>query len=460
MFIDEAKIHVRGGRGGDGLISFRREKFRPKGGPDGGDGGKGGDVILRASRSLNTLIQFRDRVHFRAGDGENGGRNRRAGAHGSDLVISVPIGTVVKDPQTGEILADLAAEGEEFCAARGGEGGWGNAHFATATRQAPKFCERGEPGEERWLLLELKLLADVGIIGYPNVGKSTLISKVSAARPKIAPYPFTTLEPHLGVVRLDSDADDSAAFTLVDIPGLIEGAHAGKGLGARFLRHVERARLLLHLVDLSGAEGRDPLEDYQKINRELRAFSPALAERPQLVAGNKADLLNPEEVARIVERFAAEGIELHPISALTGSGVRELMALCYRRLDELGLRPERLEPGLERGAEEAPQRREVRIYRLPREPELLIEREGEGFVLKGRGVRHLSRLVIRDRTGVEYLEEELDRLGVLQELRRMGAKEGDLIKFGGSELKFKYHPTLTGGSLSAIFRDESEKRGR
>ncbi len=444
MFIDEAKIYVQGGKGGDGLISFRREKYRPKGGPDGGDGGKGGDVILRAMAGVNTLLQFRDQIHFRAEDGVAGGRNRRAGRHGADLVITVPVGTVIKNPETGEVLADLAAEGEEFRAARGGEGGRGNAHFAGPTRQAPKFCERGEPGEGRWLRLELKLLADVGIIGYPNVGKSTLISAVSAARPKIAPYPFTTLEPHLGAVQVDSEP-----FVIVDIPGLIEGAHERRGLGDRFLRHVERARLLLHLLDISGSEGRDPLEDYKKINDELSAFSPALAERPQIVAGNKADLLSPAELAAVVGRFAERGIELHPISALKGTGVRELMAHCYRRLQGLKAKEGAARPPLG-----TPLRR---VYRLPERPELLITKEGERFIVKGERVRRLGRLKIQDRSGLDYLQEELERLGVLQELRRRGLENGDLVEVEGLALEFRR--SLTGEGSFAIFSTEPG-RGR
>lgn len=442
MFIDEAKIYVQGGRGGDGLISFRQEKYRPKGGPDGGDGGKGGDVILRATAGVNTLLQFRDQIHFRAEDGVAGGRNRRAGRCGEDLVVTVPIGTVIKDLKTGEVLADLAAEGEEFRAARGGEGGRGNAHFASPTRQAPKFCERGEPGEGRWLLLELKLLADVGIIGYPNVGKSTLISAVSAARPKIAPYPFTTLEPHLGTVQVGSDS-----FVIVDIPGLIEGAHEGRGLGDRFLRHVERARLLLHLVDLSGSEGRDPLEDYKKINEELAAFSPALAARPQIVAGNKVDLLSPAELAAVVERFAAEGIELYPISALNGTGVWELMARCYQKLQELEAEEVRV------GAR--PRLR--RVYRLPEEPDLLITKDGRRFIVTGERVRRLARLRIEDRSGLDYLQEELERLGVLRELQRQGLESGDLVELDRLVLKFRR--SLTGEGSFAIFSAEPG-RGR
>ena len=423
MFIDEAKISVRSGRGGDGLISFHREKYRPRGGPDGGDGGRGGDVILRATEGLNTLLQFKHQIHFRAENGERGGANRRTGRSGADLIIPVPVGTVVKDPETGEVLADLDEPGAEFLAARGGEGGRGNAHFASSTYQAPRICERGAPGEERWLLLELKLLADVGIIGFPNVGKSTLISAVSAAKPKVASYPFTTLEPHLGVVQVG----EYESFTLVDIPGLIAGAHEGRGLGDRFLRHIERAQLLLHLVDISGSEGRDPLEDWEQINRELRAFSPALAERFQIVAGNKIDLMDKEEVKAVAERFAEQGIELIPISAISGAGVRELMRLCYHRLK--GLKG--------KGKAEARERRVRRVYRLPEEPELLIRREEEGFTIEGELVRRLARLQIEDQAGLDYVEEELERLGVLRELRSRGLKSGDLIRVEGMEFEYK-----------------------
>lgn len=422
MFIDEAKIFVCSGKGGDGIISFHREPYRPKGGPDGGDGGRGGDVILRAADEVDTLLPFKRQVHFRAEDGAGGGANRRTGRNGRDLVIALPLGTVIKDGATGKFLADLAKRGAEFLAARGGEGGRGNAHFATSTRRAPRICERGEPGEEGRLKLELKLLADVGIVGYPNVGKSTLISAVSAARPKVASYPFTTLEPHLGVVQVD----ELKAFTVVDIPGLIEGAHRGKGLGDRFLRHVERARLLLHLIDISGSEGRDPRDDYEKINRELYCFSPPLAGRPQIVVGNKIDLLPVPEVEAMVERFAAQGIELVPISAATGSGVGDLMGRCYRRLQEL----------LDSLGEVEEDRRLRRVYRLPEEPELLIQRDGEGFIIAGERVRRLSRLRIRDRAGLDYLNEALERLGVLRELKLRGLQSGDLIRLG--DLEFEY----------------------
>lgn len=424
MFIDEAEIHVRAGRGGDGIISFRHEKFRPKGGPDGGNGGKGGDVILRADPSVNTLLHLSEQVHYFAENGAPGGPNRRTGRSGEDLIIPVPVGTVVRDARTGELIADLSEPGAEVVVARGGAGGRGNAAFTTSTWQAPRIYERGEPGEERWLKLELKLLADVGIIGFPNVGKSTLISRISAVKPKIAPYPFTTLVPHLGVVRVD----EFETFTVVDIPGLIEGAHEGRGLGDRFLRHVERARLLLHMVDLSGSEGRDPLQDYRVINRELGKFSPELARRPQIVVGNKIDLMQPEEVEEAVARFRAEGIELLPISAATGAGVPELVKRCYHKLQEL------------KTEEKKPQVVRRKVYRLE-EPELIIDREEEDdravYVLKGALARRLARLQPLDQQGLNYLNEQLERLGALRALRREGLKPGDLIRIGSRVFEYQ-----------------------
>lgn len=420
MFIDEAKICVVGGKGGDGIIGFRREKFVPKGGPDGGDGGRGGSVILRADPHVNTLLAFKHKVHFKAQPGQHGGKNERRGADGADLILRVPVGTVVKVLQTGEILADLDAPGKEVVVARGGEGGRGNAHFKSSTRQAPRIREKGAPGEERWLKLELKLLADVGIIGFPNAGKSSLIAKVSAARPKIAPYPFTTLVPTLGVVQVEEFKE----FVLVDIPGLIEGAHEGKGLGDRFLKHVERTRLLIHLIDL-GPTGRDPLSDYEIINRELRSFSAALAEKPQIVVGNKIDLLSDEERRRIQERFAAHGIELRLISAVTGEGTRELMYECYRRLEEL----KATQPSWT--AVERPARR---VYVFTGGPAFEIRREGDIFVLTGRSVERLSRLSLEERDAREYLHERLEALGIMAELRRRGFKEGHKLRLGKYEL--------------------------
>lgn len=424
MFIDEAKICVIGGKGGDGIIGFRREKYVPKGGPDGGDGGRGGSVILRADPHVNTLLAFKHKVHFKAQSGRSGGKNERRGADGEDLVIRVPVGTVVKLLQTGEILADLDEPGKEIVVARGGEGGRGNAHFKSSTRQAPRIRERGAPGEERWLKLELKLLADVGIIGFPNAGKSSLIAKISAARPKIAPYPFTTLTPNLGVVRVEEFKE----FVVVDIPGLIEGAHEGRGLGDRFLKHVERTRLLIHLIDLSPT-GRDPLSDYEVINRELRSFSPALAEKPQIVVGNKSDLLSEEQRREVRARFAAHSIDIQLISAITGEGTRELVYRCYRRLEELKAAEFRVQ-----SPAETPVRR---VYMFTGGPAFEVHRDGEVFVLSGPSVERLSRLSLEERDAQEYLYERLEALGILAELRRQGLQPGQTIRLGKHELVYQ-----------------------
>jgi GTP-binding protein len=324
MFVDQAKILVRGGRGGNGCLSFRREKFVPRGGPDGGDGGDGGSVIVQRDTALHTLLDLQYHSFNFAARGAHGKGKQMHGRRGEDLIIRVPPGTLLKDPETHEVLWDFQSDGERFVAARGGRGGYGNARFATATNQAPRRTTPGATGEERWLLVELKLLADVGLLGFPNAGKSTLISCLSAARPKIAPYPFTTLTPHLGVVQLP----DYATCVVADIPGLIPGAHAGKGLGLHFLKHVERTRLLVHLVDLgTQAEGRSPWGDFVALNRELACFNPALAETPQLVVVTKMDLpVARQRLPEVQQCFATHGHEVLPISAVTGEGLQTLTA--------------------------------------------------------------------------------------------------------------------------------------
>ncbi|MER3426637.1 MAG: GTPase ObgE [Pyrinomonas sp.] len=332
MFIDRVKIRVRGGRGGNGVTAFRREKYVPRGGPSGGDGGRGGDVWLEADESLNTLLHLRYNPEHTAENGRHGEGANRSGRAGADVIVRVPVGTQVFDAETGELLCDLTAHGARFLAARGGRGGFGNAHFATSTNRAPRYHQQGSPGEERELQLELKLLADVGLVGFPNVGKSTLIATISAARPKIADYPFTTLEPHLGVV----DLGDFRTFVVADIPGLIEGAHRGAGLGDRFLRHIERTRLLLHLVDVSSFSGRDPVGDYEVINRELAEYDRGLAERPQIVVATKIDALDERaRFERLRARVQMDGREFHAISAVTKQGVDELLRAVARKLDEL-----------------------------------------------------------------------------------------------------------------------------
>jgi GTP-binding protein len=332
MFIDRVKIHVQGGNGGNGVTAFRREKFVPRGGPSGGDGGRGGDVIIVADGSLNTLLHLRYNPRHLAERGLHGEGSNRSGHTGADQIVNVPVGTQIFDPDTGDVLADLAQDGARWLAARGGRGGFGNAHFATSTNRAPRYHQEGGKGEERDLQLELKLLADVGLVGFPNAGKSTFISKVSAARPKIADYPFTTLEPNLGVV----DLGDFRTFVIADIPGLIEGAHAGAGLGDRFLRHIERTKLLLHLVDISSISGRDSVTDYLTVNRELASYNSELALRPQFVVATKMDALDePARFDSLKARVQEDGKPFFAISSATGEGVRELVNAIGEMLNEL-----------------------------------------------------------------------------------------------------------------------------
>ncbi|HAF70657.1 MAG: GTPase obg [Acetothermia bacterium 64_32] len=420
MWLDEARIHVASGRGGDGLISFHRSRHNPRGTPDGGDGGRGGDVILKATRSMNTLLHFQSQVHFRAEDGRPGGPGGRTGGRGRDCVILVPVGTLVRDLHSGEVLADLTEEGQQVVIARGGRGGRGNKAFTTSTRQAPRIRELGEPGEERWLKLELRVLADVGIVGFPNVGKSSLISRISKKKAKVAAYPFTTLVPNLGVVQVD----EQRSFVVADLPGLVVGAHEGKGLGDRFLKHATRARVLLHLVDLAGVEGRDPLEDYFSLRREIEAWEE-LAGKPEVVAGNKVDLLSPEQVALEVRRFRRQGIQLRPISAVRGDGVRELVMALAEKLGEIP-------------PEEGGGRPPRRVWRLtPPGSAFQVVKEGGVFVVKGERVERLvSRLDLSTRDAQEYLLERLERLGVMAALRRQGISPGDVVRIGEVELEY------------------------
>ncbi|MBV9958706.1 MAG: GTPase ObgE [Acidobacteria bacterium] len=332
MFIDRTKIRVQGGHGGNGVTAFRREKFVPRGGPSGGDGGRGGSVWLVADESLNTLLHLRYNPEHVADRGRHGEGSNRSGREGADKVVRVPVGTQVYDALTGDLLYDFTEDGDRWLAASGGRGGFGNSHFATSTNRAPRYHQEGSPGEEREFQLELKLLADVGLVGFPNAGKSTLISTISAAKPKIADYPFTTLEPHLGVV----DLGEYRTLVVADIPGLIEGAHQGAGLGDRFLRHVERTKLLLHLVDVSSSSGRDAVSDYEIINRELEAYNEDLAARPQIVVATKTDALDePERLENLRQRAAADGRAFYAISSATREGVRELVGAVARALDEL-----------------------------------------------------------------------------------------------------------------------------
>ncbi len=335
MFIDEAKIRVKAGDGGNGCMAFRREKFVPRGGPSGGDGGKGGNVIMESSERHNTLVHFRFNPEYKAERGRHGEGSNRTGREGADVILKVPVGTVVYDDQTGERLHDFAHANERLVVAHGGRGGRGNARFATSTHQAPRECEPGHPGEEKTFRLELKLLADVGLVGFPNVGKSTLISRVSAARPKIADYPFTTLEPYLGVVAVGEEPNP-ISFVVADIPGLIEGAHQGAGLGTQFLRHIERTRLLVHLVDVSPSSGRpDPVNDFEVITNELKSYGAGLEDKPLIVAASKIDIADKDRLAKLKRYCKKHNLHLYPISAVTGEGVEKLTWAMARRVQEL-----------------------------------------------------------------------------------------------------------------------------
>ncbi|MCL6520797.1 MAG: GTPase ObgE [Firmicutes bacterium] len=428
-FVDEARIHVQAGRGGDGAATFRREKYVPRGGPDGGDGGRGGSVLVEAVPGLTTLAEFRFHRRFVAQPGAPGGHSRARGADGADVVVRVPVGTLVRDAATGELLADLVRPGQRVMVARGGRGGRGNVHFKSPTYQAPHFAEKGEPGESRELELELRLVAEVGLTGLPNAGKSTLLSRISAARPKIAGYPFTTLEPQLGVVALRGGEE---SFVVADIPGLIEGAHRGAGLGHEFLRHVERTRILVYVVDLAGSEGRDPLDDLRVLRRELASYDPGLVRRPALVAANKWDLPEArrrwEEFRRAVE---AEGLEAWPLSAATGEGVERLLGRILelrRRLPE-----EPAGAGEPPGGAGAP---EEAVFRLRPRPPLAVEREGDVFVVRGGGVERMVAMTdLGNPEAVRWLMRRLARAGVLRKLREAGAEPGARVRVG--ELEFE-----------------------
>ncbi len=430
MLYDQTKIHVKAGAGGDGSIHFRREKFAPFGGPDGGDGGRGGSIYFEATHNLNTLIDYRYKHHFKAEPGQPGIRQRMHGAKGEDLVLQVPPGTIIRDADTNEILADLVEDGQRVMIARGGRGGLGNTHFATATNQAPKEAQRGEPGEERWLALELRLIADIGLVGYPNAGKSTLLSVVTAARPKIADYPFTTLAPNLGVVEVGQPrSGDGFSFVLADIPGLIEGAAQGVGLGHEFLRHVQRTRLLLHILDGAVLE-RDPWQDFQTINQELRAYDEQLARRPQIVVVNKMDL--PEAQERWPELKAqaeAAGYTVFAISAAAHQGTAELMDVAAQRLHELQ-QEER-----ERIAAQAVSDMEGPVLRPLPEDAFSVSKEQGVYVVRGKRVERAVSMTNQDsEESMDRLQVTLARMGVTKALEQAGVKVGDTVRFGKVEL--------------------------
>jgi GTP-binding protein len=428
QFYDRAKIFIKAGDGGNGSVHFRREKYVPYGGPDGGDGGRGGSVYLEADPGLNTLVDYHYRQHHRAGNGGNGFKQRSHGAKGEDIVLRVPAGTVVRDAESGELLADLVEPDQRVMVARGGRGGLGNVHFATATNQTPREAQKGEPGEERWLTLELKLIADVGLVGFPNAGKSTLLSVVSAARPKIADYPFTTLTPNLGVVVIgEPGSRDEFSFVLADIPGLIEGAAHGAGLGHEFLRHVERTRLLLHLLDGASLE-RDPWEGFQAITRELAEYSAELAARPQIVVFNKMDLPEAQERWPMVKRRAEQaGLPVFAISASTRQGIDGLLYFTANRLREL-----------QAEAREAAERSPKPVGPVLRpEPEdaFTVSREQGVYVVRGKRVERMVAMTDRESgEGMARLENMLQRMGVTRALEEAGVQPGNAVRFGKIEL--------------------------
>ncbi len=421
MFIDKAVIRIKAGNGGNGAVAFHREKYIMAGGPDGGDGGRGGNVVFVAQDGNNTLSDFRYKRKFVAPSGEQGSSNRRYGKAGEDLIVPVPRGTLLYDNETGRLMADMSGD-EPFVAARGGRGGWGNAHFATATRQVPRFAKPGTPGEEHELRLELKLLADVGLVGFPNVGKSTLVSVVSEAKPEIANYHFTTITPVLGVVRVDR----GASFVMADIPGIIEGASEGVGLGHEFLRHVERCRLLVHVVDVAGSEGRDPLEDLDTITRELERFDPELAKRPMLVAGNKCDLATDEQLAAFEAEMNRRGLEYFPIMAAIAHGTDALVQRCAALLAELPpIREFEAEP-VQPLAVEALADHAVRI-----------EQHDGVFFVEGEWLLKLLQTVdLQDPDGLQYFERVLQSSGVIRRLEEAGVQEGDTVSIYDLEFDF------------------------
>ena len=417
QFVDHAPFTARAGNGGNGCVSFHREKFVANGGPDGGDGGKGGDIVLLADPNMHTLLDFRFRSRFEAQNGQDGSSGRRNGKNGEDLLIKVPVGTVVRDAETGHIVADMYEAGRQKVILHGGRGGWGNSHFATATRQAPNFAKPGLKCEVRRMEMELKSIADVGLVGYPNVGKSTILSVVTAARPKIANYHFTTLTPNLGIVR-----HHGQDFIMADIPGLVEGASEGAGLGFDFLRHVERTKLLLHVVDVSGSEGRDPLEDFDRINAELAAFGD-LKYRPQIVAANKMDIPEAEENLERLKAHVGRDIPVFAVSAATHKGFEELLNCVAQTLEDL--------------PESQPYEEEEETADFICSGGFEVSREGNVFVVSGFAAEQLIESVnFEDRESLNWFHRTMRKSGIIDELRRQGAQEGSVVRMADMEFDF------------------------
>jgi len=426
MFADRAKITIRSGKGGDGHVSFRREKYVANGGPDGGDGGRGGDLIFEVDPGINTLNEFRHVRKYFAGDGEPGGKRRCHGADGEDKIVKVPAGTIVREAQTGQVITDMSYENNREVVLKGGNGGKGNQHFATPTMQVPKYAQPGKPGIELEVILELKVIADVGLVGFPNVGKSTLLSRVTNAQPKIANYHFTTLNPNLGVV----DLDGADGFVIADIPGLIEGASEGVGLGHEFLRHIERCKVIIHMVDAASSEGRDPIDDINKINAELEAYNPELIKRPQVIAANKTDLIfagDEDPVQKIKDEFEPKGIEVFPISAATGKGLKELLYAVRNILDSLD--PEPIVYEKEYFPEEMYDKSEpIEVYKA----------DEHAFVIEGDRVdRMLGYTNLDDEKGFAFFQKFMKEQGIIEQLESLGIEEGDTVYLG--DLEFDYY---------------------
>ena len=426
MFVDRAKITIRSGKGGNGAVSFRREPYVPEGGPDGGDGGKGGDVIFMADNSLRTLMDFRYKRKYQAENGQDGMKKKKFGKDGKNLIIKVPPGTVVIDEESGLVMKDLVEAGDSFVAAKGGKGGKGNVHYKNSVRQAPNFAEAGGFAKERSVILEMKLIADVGLVGFPNVGKSTLLSVATSAKPKIADYHFTTIDPNLGVVQIYD-----TSFVMADIAGIIEGAHQGAGLGFRFLKHIERTKVLIHVVDVSGSEGRDPLEDFEKINSELEAYNPRLLKKPQIVAANKMDMIDEDgpEYKHFKEAIEAKGYKVFPMSAPLNLGVKEVLAEAAFQLDHLAQEPEEEEY--------------VELFDFEKDDQdpdyrtVYVEREDDAYVLSGKQLEKIFNSTnFNDSGSLRYLYKYIEKSGAMDELKEMGVEEGDTIRIFDYEFEY------------------------
>lgn len=431
MFADRARVFVKSGKGGDGHVSFRREKYVPNGGPDGGDGGKGGDVIFEVDEGLNTLIDFRHIRKYKAEDGEEGGKKNCRGKNGNDIVIKVPAGTVIKEAESGKVITDMSGDNKRVILLKGGRGGNGNQHYATSTMQAPKYAQPGVPAQELELILELKVIADVGLVGFPNVGKSTFLSRVTNAKPKIANYHFTTLNPNLGVV----DLEGTGGFVIADIPGLIEGASEGVGLGHEFLRHIERTKVIIHIVDAAGTEGRDPVEDIYAINKELEAYNADIAKRPQVIAANKIDAIyddgtGNDPVSAIKAEFEPKGIKVYPISAVSGKGLKELLYEVHHMLETINEEPTVFEQ------EYFPEEATTAYNHLP----FIVEydAEEEEYVIEGPRIeKMLGYTNLESEKGFTFFQNFLKDSGILQQLEELGIKEGDTVRMYG--LSFDYY---------------------